>query len=645
MFLRNTKYEKKTSSNSPVQPIAQKTSLPKPYVDAKTNLLKALAQLKKLDNKGEFGSIFLSLEQISQHPEDKRDFEEYSKKIQARAYQRYMEAIKNFICTVFLEQSELTHDQSKAIQLHIDEILSLCSPSQKKIFANVASSLIVLLYNKKHFLTPEEVSDLEKQDASKKVSDFNPFISPELKKRMSHETYIQLAKKFISLCALSENKSNPAIKDTVFDLRERGLSSYCRVFKEILVTLFNEYKITEHSDFLKKVMDPFEEGLSEHILTHGAEVLRKIKASMETNAGTNTLKNLKNSLARRNKSKNDLTVVETPQLYLEEASKALISPDLFALNVSIRESIALLLQGASTVLPKIEQKPYEEQLAANFLTNEAVLTLFGNEDNLKQVFLRWFIKVFFRAENSHIRKELFIKLEAEVQLPSDVILKFFQLTYDFPDIIKSQPTYAKSNQNSFRKNKTKESQNDKYSMYAIYCLKNRDLDPLILSFYKKAKEQVSLFKEKEDQGPEEFGNETVVLRKSKERHPSVTTLFDDDKELKEKVKLQREDSKGKLKLAKLLSSVIGGNKMGFFNSTSSITESSLTDSLEEDDKNEDGDNLQPTAVPRATPQSSEQEKKQGSTFPLRVFPNKELPPVPKNSHKKEESSSALPLQM
>lgn len=145
-------------------------------------------------------------------------------------------------------------------------------------------------------------------------------------------------------------------------------------------------------------------------------------------------------------------------------------------------------------------------------------------------------------------------------------------------------------------------------MYAIYCLKNRDLDPLILSFYKKAKEQVSLFKEKEDQGPEEFGNETVVLRKSKERHPSVTTLFDDDKELKEKVKLQREDSKGKLKLAKLLSSVIGGNKMGFFNSTSSITESSLTDSLEEDDKNEDGDNLQPTAVPRATPQSSEQEK-------------------------------------
>lgn len=202
----------------------------------------------------------------------------------------------------------------------------------------------------------------------------------------------------MSLYAISENKSNPALKDTVFDLRERGLSSYCRVFKEILVTLFNEYKITEHSDFLKKVTDPFEEGLSEHILTHGAEVLRKIKASIETNTKTNTLKNLKNSLGRRNKSKNDLTVVETPQLYLEEASQTLISPDLFALNASIRESIALLLQGASTLLPKIEQKPFEEQLAAKFLTNEAVLTLFGNEDNLKQVFLRWFIKVFLELK-------------------------------------------------------------------------------------------------------------------------------------------------------------------------------------------------------------------------------------------------------
>ncbi|MCE0721727.1 hypothetical protein [Legionella resiliens] len=643
MFLRDTKYEKKPSSNSPVQPIAPKISLPKPYIDAKTNLLKILAQLKRLDNKGEFGSIFLSLEQISHDPEDKRDFEEYSKKIQTRAYQRFMEAIKNFICTAFLGQSELTNDQSKAIQLNIDEILSLCSPSQKKIFAHVASSLIVLLYNKKQILTHEEVSDLEKQDASKKFSDFNPFISPDLKKRISQEAYLKLAKKFMSLCALSENKSNPALKDTVFDLRERGLSSYCRVFKEILVTLFNEYKITEHSDFLKKVTDPFEEGLSEHILTHGAEVLKKIKASMETNAGANTLKNLKNSLGRRNKSKNDLTVVETPQLYLEEASQALVSPDLFALNASIRESIALLLKGASTVLPKIEQKPYEEQLVANFLTNEAVLTLFGNEDNLKQVFLRWFIKVFFRAENSNIRKELFIKLEADVQLPSNVILKFFQLTYDFPDIIKSQPTYAKSNQNSFRKNKTKESQNDKYSMYAAYCLKSRDLDPLIISFYKKAKEQVDLFKEKEDQGPEEVSNETVVLRKSKEHHPSVTTIFNDDKEVKEKVKLQREDSKSKLKLAKLLSSVIGGNKMAFFN-TSSITESSLTDSLAEDDRNEDGNNLPPTTVPRS-PLSSEQEKRQGNKLPLRRPPNKELPPVPKDNHKKEEPTSAPTLQM
>ncbi|KTD70809.1 hypothetical protein [Legionella tucsonensis] len=643
MFLRNTKYEKKNSSNSPVQPIAQKISLPKAYIDAKANLLKILAQPRKLDNKGEFGSILLSLEQISQDPEDKRDFEEYSKKIQARAHQRFMEAIKNFVYAVFLGQSELTNDQSKTIQLHIDEILSLCSPSQKKIFTNVASSLIVLLYNKKQILTPEEVSDLE-QDLSKKFSDFNPFISPNLKKRIYQDTYIQLAKKFMSLYAISENKSNPALKDTVFDLRERGLSSYCRVFKEILVTLFNEYKITEHSDFLKKVTDPFEEGLSEHILTHGAEVLRKIKASIETNTKTNTLKNLKNSLGRRNKSKNDLTVVETPQLYLEEASQTLISPDLFALNASIRESIALLLQGASTLLPKIEQKPFEEQLAAKFLTNEAVLTLFGNEDNLKQVFLRWFIKVFFRAENSNIRKELFIKLETEVQLPSDVILKFFQLTYNFPDIIKYQPTYATSNQSSFRKNKTKESQNDKYSMYAAYCLKNRDLDPLIISFYQKAKEQVSLFKEKEDQGPEDVNNETVVLRKSKERHPSVTTLFDGNKELKEEVKLQRENSKSKLKLVKLLSSVVGVNKMGFFNSTSSLTESSLTDSLEEDDndKNEDRNNLQPTTVPRA-PQSLEQEKKQGSKLPPRIFPSKELPPVPKNNHKKEMTSYAPSL--
>ncbi|HHT0594245.1 TPA: hypothetical protein ACTXXA_002596 [Legionella anisa] len=645
MLPRNTRYEKKPSSHSPAQPIAQKISLPKPYVDAKTNLLKILAQHKKLDNKGEFGSIFLSLEQISQDPEDKRDFEEYSKKIKARAYQRFMEAIKNFVSAIFLGQSELTNEQSKVIQLHIDEILSLCSPSQKKIFANVASSLIVLLYNKKHILTPQEVSDLEKKDTSKKVSDFNPFISPDLKKRMSQDTYIQLAKKFMSLCALGENKSNPAIKDTVFDLRERGLSSYCRIFKEIIVTLFNEYKITEHSDFLRKVTDPFEEGLAEHILTHGTEVLRKVKASIETNAGANTLKNLKSSLGRLNKSKNDLTVIEAPQLYLEEASHTLISPDLFALNTSIRESIALLLEGASTVLPKIEQKPYEEQLAAKFLTNEAVLTLFGNEDNLKQVFLRWFIKVFFRAENSNIRKELFIKLEAEVQLPSDVILKFFQLTYDFPDIIKSQPTYAKSNQNSFRKNKAKESQSDKYSMYAAYCLKNRDLDPLIISFHKKAKEHVNLFKEKAAQGTEEVSNETVALRKSKERHPSVTTLFDGDKELKGEVTLKREGSKSKLKLAKLLSSVVGGNKMGFFNSTSSLTESSLTDSLEEDDKNEDVNNLQPTSLPRATPQSSEQEKKQGNTSPLRVFPKKELPPVPKNSHNKEEPSSALPLQM
>lgn len=209
------------------------------------------------------------------------------------------------------------------------------------------------------------------------------------------------------------------------------------------------------------------------------------------------------------------------------------------------------------------------------------------------------------------------------------------MTYNFPDIIKYQPTYATSNQSSFRKNKTKESQNDKYSMYAAYCLKNRDLDPLIISFYQKAKEQVSLFKEKEDQGPEDVNNETVVLRKSKERHPSVTTLFDGNKELKEEVKLQRENSKSKLKLVKLLSSVVGVNKMGFFNSTSSLTESSLTDSLEEDDndKNEDRNNLQPTTVPRA-PQSLEQEKNKEVNYLQEYFLVKSCHPCQKITTKK-----------